>query len=123
YWMNKLQPLGAAPPTFVTLIPNRPPRAETIITTETYEHPVFDLATERAQREIWSLQGARKTWFCGAHFGSGFHEDGIQAGLAVAEDLGGVRRPWKVSHESGRIARMPATRSLDRMAAEQEVLA
>jgi predicted NAD/FAD-binding protein len=123
YWMNKLQPLGAAPPTFVTLNPNRPPRAETIITTETYEHPVFDLATEKAQREIWSLQGTRKTWFCGAHFGSGFHEDGIQAGLAVAEDLAGVRRPWEVCHESGRIARLPATRSLDRMAAEQEVLA
>ena len=42
-------------------------------------------------------------WFCGAHFGAGFHEDGLQAGLAVAEALGGVRRPWQVAHESGRI--------------------
>ena len=42
-------------------------------------------------------------WFCGAHFGSGFHEDGLQAGLAVAEALGGVRRPWRIENESGRI--------------------
>ena len=42
-------------------------------------------------------------WFCGAHFGAGFHEDGLQSGLAVAEQLGGVRRPWTVADESGRI--------------------
>ncbi|KAB1115124.1 NAD(P)/FAD-dependent oxidoreductase [Neorhizobium galegae] len=107
YWMNRLQPLGTAPPTFVTLNPLRAPREETVIRRDTYEHPVFDLATDRAQQEIWSLQGLRNTWFCGAHFGSGFHEDGIQAGLAVAEDLGGVRRPWQVEEESARIVRRP----------------
>jgi hypothetical protein len=107
YWMNRLQPLGSAPPTFVTLNPRRAPRAETVIRRDIYEHPVFDLATDRAQQEIWSLQGARNTWFCGAHFGSGFHEDGMQAGLSVAEDLGGVRRPWQVAKENARIVRKP----------------
>ena len=57
----------------------------------------------KAQRQLWRLQGLRRTWFCGAWFGSGFHEDGLQAGLAVAEALGGVRRPWTVPEESGRI--------------------
>ena len=57
----------------------------------------------RAQEQLWSLQGDRNTWFCGAYFGAGFHEDGLQAGLAVAEQLGGVRRPWNVADESGRI--------------------
>ncbi|MCY1379081.1 hypothetical protein D9M69_667660 [compost metagenome] len=52
---------------------------------------------------MWQLQGQRRTWFCGAYFGAGFHEDGLQAGLAVAEALGGVRRPWRVAQESGRI--------------------
>ena len=107
YWMNALQPLGTAASTFMTLNPCRMPREETIISQETYEHPVFDLATDRAQQEIWSLQGTRNTWFCGAHFGSGFHEDGLQAGLAVAEDLGGVRRPWQVATDSARIVRKP----------------
>lgn len=114
YWMNRLQPLGTAPPTFVTLNPRHAPREETVIRHEVYEHPVFDLGTDRAQNEIWSLQGVRNTWFCGAHFGSGFHEDGIQAGLAVAEDLGGVRRPWQVAQESGRIVRKPLLQPIER---------
>lgn len=107
YWMNRLQPLGNAPETFVTLNPCRTPREELVIRREIYQHPVFDMATDRAQKEIWSLQGQRRTWFCGAHFGSGFHEDGLQAGLAVAEDLGGLRRPWQVEQESARIFRQP----------------
>ncbi|MFJ6323345.1 MULTISPECIES: NAD(P)/FAD-dependent oxidoreductase [unclassified Rhizobium] len=113
YWMNRLQPLGAAPPTFVTLNPERAPREETVIRREVYEHPVFDLSTDRAQQEIWTLQGMRNTWFCGAHFGSGFLEDGIQAGLAVAEDLGGLRRPWQVAQESARIVRTPLARPVE----------
>jgi predicted NAD/FAD-binding protein len=107
YWMNRLQPLGAAPPTFVTLNPCREPDPATVVSRQVYEHPVFDVATHRAQQEIWSLQGQRNTWFCGAHFGAGFHEDGLQAGLAVAEDLGGFIRPWRVAAESARIVRKP----------------
>lgn len=107
YWMNRLQshlPQGPdAPPLFVTLNPAQPPRPEHLIRTEVYEHPRFDAAAIAAQRELWTLQGGQRTWFCGAHFGSGFHEDGLQAGLAVAEALGGVRRPWTVANESGRI--------------------
>ncbi|MGQ3215020.1 MAG: NAD(P)/FAD-dependent oxidoreductase [Shinella sp.] len=114
YWMNRLQPLGAAPPTFVTLNPRRAPREETVIRREVYDHPVFDLVTDRAQHEVWSLQGVRNTWFCGAHLGSGFHEDGIQAGLAVAEDLGGVGRPWQVDQESARIVRKPLSKPAER---------
>ena len=55
------------------------------------------------QKELWTLQGANRTWYCGAYFGAGFHEDGLQAGLAVAEQLGGVARPWAVANASGRI--------------------
>lgn len=106
YWMNKLQPLGEIPDTFVTLNPTREPEKGKIITEETYHHPVFDAGTEQMRQEVWALQGLRNTWFCGAYFGSGFHEDGIQAGLAVAEDLGGLSRPWKVTDDSGRIVRL-----------------
>jgi hypothetical protein len=60
-----------------------------------------------AQRQLWDLQGQQNTWFCGAHFGSGFHEDGLQAGLAVAEALGGIARPWRVINPSGRIYTRP----------------
>ncbi len=108
YWMNRLQGLPDETPLFVTLNPAKPPRPDTVIHTEMYEHPQFDAVAMRAQRSLWSLQGRRHTWFCGAYFGAGFHEDGLQAGLAVAEQLGGVRRPWSVSDESGRIHVAPA---------------
>ncbi len=103
YWMNQLQGLKTYEPLFVSLNPWRAPAPDKVISTELYEHPMFDAAAVRAQRQLWSLQGVNSTWFCGAHFGSGFHEDGLQSGLAVAEQLGGVRRPWSVAHESGRI--------------------
>jgi len=103
YWMNRLQHVPRERPLFVTLNPIHPPKAGALIRSEIYEHPLFDAAAMAAQKSLWSLQGANRTWFCGAYFGSGFHEDGLQAGLAVAEQLGGVRRPWTVAGESARI--------------------
>ena len=103
YWMNRLQGIPDSTPLFLTLNPVQEPGREYVFRSEVYEHPVFDAGAMRAQDELWSLQGQRRTWFCGAYFGSGFHEDGLQAGLAVAEALGGVRRPWNVANESGRI--------------------
>ena len=103
YWMNELQSLDTPQDLFVTLNPNRPIAPAYLIREIEYEHPLFDSAALDAQRELWSLQGVGGVWFCGAHFGAGFHEDGVQSGLAVAEQLGGVRRPWTVQGESARI--------------------
>ncbi len=113
YWMNRLQGLPGERPVFVTLNPPDALRADSILHEEIYEHPLFDAAALAAQERLWALQGARRSWFCGAYFGSGFHEDGLQAGLAVAEALGGVRRPWRVRNESGRI---PDTARLEQAA-------
>jgi predicted NAD/FAD-binding protein len=108
YWMNLLQDLPREHPLFVTLNPIRPPDPASVIRTERYDHPLFDSAALRAQKRLWSLQGEGGVWWCGAYFGAGFHEDGLQAGLAVAETLGGARRPWSVANESGRIFLGPA---------------
>jgi predicted NAD/FAD-binding protein len=103
YWMNRLQPLEGADPFFLSLNPDRSPRADSLLCDQMYEHPLFDGPAMLAQRRLWSLQGRDRVWFCGAYFGSGFHEDGLQAGLAVAEQLGGGRRPWLTPSPSGRI--------------------
>jgi predicted NAD/FAD-binding protein len=103
YWMNLLQDLPRESPLFVTLNPARPPDPSKVIRREVYEHPLFDAAAMRAQKALWSIQGEERTWWCGSYFGAGFHEDGLQAGLAVAEALGGRKRPWTVEKESGRI--------------------
>jgi uncharacterized protein len=101
YWMNALQNLKCAKDYFVSLNPISEPK--NIIAEFQYRHPIFSTETLAAQKQLWSLQGHKNTWFCGAWFGAGFHEDGLQAGLAVAEQLGAVRRPWNVAEESGRI--------------------
>ncbi|MCM8738147.1 FAD-dependent oxidoreductase [Azospirillum sp. A1-3] len=104
YWMNRLQDfLPRERDLFVTLNPIRPPRDGSILRSVLYDHPIFGMEALAAQRQLWSLQGRRRTWFAGSYFGAGFHEDGAQAGLAVAEALGGVRRPWTVANPSGRI--------------------
>jgi len=103
YWMNRLQSLDPASPLFVTLNPHRDPAAGKIIGEFDYTHPFFDRAALASQEKLWTLQGNRHTWFCGSYFGYGFHEDALQAGLAVAEQLGGSKRPWSVPDESGRI--------------------
>ena len=102
YWMNLLQDLPGEP-LFVTLNPEVEPDPATVLLDQEFDHPIFNGAAMQAQSELWSLQGEGGVWFCGAWFGAGFHEDGLQAGLAVAEEVGGVRRPWSVENESGRI--------------------
>ncbi|AWB08689.1 NAD/FAD-binding protein (plasmid) [Azospirillum humicireducens] len=104
YWMNRLQ--GFLPrerDLFVTLNPCHPPREGSILRSVLYDHPIFGVEALAAQKRLWTLQGQRRTWFAGSYFGAGFHEDGVQAGLAAAEALGGLRRPWSVPNESGRI--------------------
>jgi predicted NAD/FAD-binding protein len=105
YWMNRLQGIDPAHPLFVTLNPPREPAR--MLGCFLYHHPLLDAAAIRAQKRLWDLQGRRNTWFCGAYFGAGFHEDGLQAGLAVAEQLGGAWRPWDVPGESDRIHLRP----------------
>ncbi len=111
YWMNSLQKLPTSANIFVTL--NPPRRPKDVMRVETYDHPIFDAAAICAQKSLWSLQGAGGVWFCGAYFGAGFHEDGLQSGLAVAEQLGGVRRPWQVERESSRIVIGPSARETE----------
>lgn len=94
YLINKLQPLPCDDPVIVTLNPVHEPRADRVIRRIDYAHPVFDVAAIEAQRRLPALQGRRRTWFCGAWTGYGFHEDGLRSGLAVANAMG-VTAPWQ----------------------------
>jgi predicted NAD/FAD-binding protein len=103
YWMNRLQNLKTQTDLFLTLNPAGEIHPKAIEAAFTYDHPVFSASAIAAQKSLWAIQGARRTWFCGSYFGYGFHEDGAQSGLAVAEQLGQLRRPWQVIGESDRI--------------------
>lgn len=85
YWMNKLQPIPANDPMFVTLNSRRPIREELIYDQVTLRHPVYDLGALKAQGDVASFNGTNRTWFCGAWMKSGFHEDGLSSAADVAE--------------------------------------
>jgi predicted NAD/FAD-binding protein len=87
YLLNMLQPVPFTQPVMVSLNPVREIARKHIMGEFDYAHPVFDLAAIQAQHELPALQGLQNTYFCGAWTGYGFHEDGLQSGLKVAEQL------------------------------------
>lgn len=113
YWMNKLQPLDTEQQFFVTLNPAREPDPDLVHYEKMYDHPIFDLSTLEAQKRLLDIMGHRQIWYAGAHFGYGFHEDGLQSGLYAAEKLGQVSRPWNLPDMNGRIIALEDQIDLD----------
>ena len=93
YWMNSLQGIDERYPLFVTLNPIRPIDDALVFDRHVFDHPVFDFAALEGRKRLEDLQGESNTWFCGAHLGHGFHEDGLVSAMAVAKALG-VSAPW-----------------------------
>jgi uncharacterized protein len=91
YLINRLQPLPWRTPVVVSLNPVRAPRADCVLGSFDYAHPVFDQAAIDAQRELTRIQGRAHTWFCGAWTRYGFHEDGLMSALAVVQ---GLQQQW-----------------------------
>lgn len=81
YYMNRLQSLETKLDYCVTL--NRTDRIDPakVLKKITYEHPVFDSKAIAAQKRISEINGKKRTFFCGAYWGYGFHEDGVVSGL------------------------------------------
>jgi len=94
YWMNRLQGIAADKPLFVSLNPPFEPDPALTFGSYLCRHPRYDAGAFAAQKRLSDLQGRRRTWFCGAWTGYGFHEDGVRSGLAVAEALG-AEIPWR----------------------------
>ena len=103
YWMNKLQPLKIETPLFVTLNPHMELNEKLVHYRKDYDHPIFDLFTLDAQKKLLIIMGHRNVWYAGAHFGYGFHEDGLQSGLFAAEQIGNLKRPWNIPEMNSRI--------------------
>jgi predicted NAD/FAD-binding protein len=58
-----------------------------VLRTFDYAHPVFDVAAIAAQQRHQELNGVQRTWFCGAYWGFGFHEDGVESARVVCRRL------------------------------------
>jgi predicted NAD/FAD-binding protein len=87
YNMNILQRLDAPTPFLVTLNRSDAIDPARIIKRMTYEHPLFTPASVAAQARQRELNGAAGTYYCGAWWGNGFHEDGVVSALRALADF------------------------------------
>jgi predicted NAD/FAD-binding protein len=88
YWMNALQSLRAPEQLIVTLNRKADIDPARVLRCLHYRHPRQDHASVAAQSRKADIQGRSHTWFAGAGWGFGFHEDGLRSGVEVAARLG-----------------------------------
>ena len=87
YNMNRLQRIRSRRTYCVTLNRSSQVRDEAVIGQYVYDHPRFTREAVRAQRRKPEINGVRNTYYAGAYWGYGFHEDGVRSGLDAAETL------------------------------------
>ena len=87
YCMNILQGIESPEPFIVSLNQRSQIDPAKILAVMQYHHPVYDHAMVRAQLRQSEIQGKRRSWFCGAYWGFGFHEDGFRSGHEVAAGI------------------------------------
>ncbi|MEX5629237.1 MULTISPECIES: NAD(P)/FAD-dependent oxidoreductase [Pseudomonas] len=88
YDMNILQGIDSATTFCVSLNQTSMINPLKILARYTYAHPQYSLAAVAAQARWEELNGTRHTWYCGAYWANGFHEDGVVSALRVAEAFG-----------------------------------
>ncbi|CAM3791067.1 hypothetical protein VA7868_00424 [Vibrio aerogenes CECT 7868] len=87
YNMNILQHIDA-PVTFcVSLNSDALIDPDKVLQRMTYHHPVFNAAAISAQQRKAEISGVNRSWYCGAYWYNGFHEDGVKSALDVVRGL------------------------------------
>ncbi len=87
YHMNRLQSLRADRELCVTLNRTDAIDPAAIIRTIAYAHPVYTTQGHAAQRRRLEVSGRNRTHYCGAYWGWGFHEDGVESAFRAVEAL------------------------------------
>jgi len=98
YNMNRLQGLKTKEVYCVTLNGEDRIDPQRVLRTINYQHPVFSLARSSAQRRHRELIDHHGISYCGAYWGNGFHEDGVNSALAVCSVLQNMTEPAKVAN-------------------------
>jgi predicted NAD/FAD-binding protein len=88
YHLNQLQNISSTTPVLVTLNRDDAIDPELVLARMDYAHPVLDRAAVAAQQRHAEINGTRRTWFCGAYWGYGFHEDGVASAVKTCRALG-----------------------------------
>jgi len=87
YHMNTLQRMAAPCEFCVTLNRSDAIDPATVLKRITYHHPLFTPEAIAAQQRHGEINGQRRTWYCGAYWGFGFHEDGVKSAMAACHAL------------------------------------
>jgi predicted NAD/FAD-binding protein len=87
YHMNQLQGLSAPCEFCVTLNHTAAINPATILKRITYHHPLYTPEAIAAQGRHGEINGLRRTWYCGAYWGFGFHEDGVRSAMKACHAL------------------------------------
>jgi uncharacterized protein len=90
YDMNLLQGIESTTRFCVSLNQSAGINPFKVLAKYTYAHPQFSLSAVAAQARWEELNGVHHTWYCGAYWGNGFHEDGVVSALRVAGALGEI---------------------------------
>lgn len=85
YWINRLQNLKTDKEYFVSL--NEIDKLEKVIERISYEHPQFDKEAIKAQSLRKEISGENHTYFAGAYWRNGFHEDGLWSANEIAKEF------------------------------------
>jgi predicted NAD/FAD-binding protein len=88
YHMNRLQQLPTATPVLVTLNREEAIAPDKIVRRFTMAHPIYTRSVFMAQGRWAEINGVNRTYYCGAYWGSGFHEDGVRSAVTVCRHLG-----------------------------------
>lgn len=88
YHMNRLQGLNAPVDFCVTLNQRERIDPDKILGQYEYDHPVFNVASSIARARRKEISGTERSYFCGAYWMNGFHEDGVRSALDVTRQLG-----------------------------------
>ena len=83
YNLTTLQNIPTDTQFLVTLNGSKAIDPDKIIQRISYEHPVFNLESMAAQQRWADINGVQRTWYCGAYWGYGFHEDGVNSAIRV----------------------------------------
>ena len=88
YNLNRLQGHQSPDPLCVTLNAEQELDSSRIVRRMVYHHPTYSREALAAQKRFHEINGKNRTYFCGAYWGYGFHEDGVKSALAVGECFG-----------------------------------
>ena len=87
YWLNRLQRISAPHEFCLTLNAGEAIDPACVLRRFTYHHPLYTSQAVAAQRRHAEISGQQRTHYCGAYWGYGFHEDGVNSALAVAKHI------------------------------------